>query len=194
VSPPGDENSRQEITMTAVTPNSPRATTTPPGSRFDLVLGRLGGWVDALEGGHARRYGLVLILLWIGGMKFTAVEAQAIRPFVENSPLLAWTYPAFGVPGLSNLLGVTEIVVALLIATRPWLPRASAVGSLLAVGMFLTTLSFLATTPGAWAEEIGGFPAIGVTGQFLIKDVALLATAVWSFGEAVRATRLTATR
>ena len=63
------------------------------------------------------------------------------------------------------------------------------VGSLLAVGMFLSTLSFLVTTPGAWADEAGGFPALGVPGQFLIKDVALLATAVWSFGEAVRAPR-----
>ena len=70
----------------------------------------------------------------------------------------------------------------------------SAVGSLLAVGMFLSTLSFLVTTPGTWADELGGFPAISVLGQFLIKDVALLATGVWSFGEAVRATRSNPTR
>ena len=100
----------------------------------------------------------------------------------------------FGVQGLSNLLGGTEILVGLLIAARPWLPRVSAVGSLLAVGMFLSTLSFLVTTPGAWADEIGGFPAIGVLGQFLIKDVALLAAAVWSFGEAARAARSTPAR
>jgi uncharacterized membrane protein YkgB len=179
--------------MTAIIANTPRTTTTTPGPRLDQVLAGLGAWAEAL-GGHALRYGLVLILLWIGGMKFTAVEAQAIRPFVANSPLFAWTYPAFGVQGLSNLLGVTEILVGLLIAVRPWLPRVSAVGSLLAVGMFLSTLSFLVTTPGAWADEIGGFPAIGVLGQFLIKDVALLATAVWSFGEARRAARVTPTR
>ena len=179
--------------MTAITPNTPRTTTTTPGPRLDQVLADLGARAETL-GDHACRYGLVLILLWIGGMKFTAVEAQAIRPFVENSPLFAWTYPVFGVQGLSNLLGVTEILVGLLIAARPWLPRVSAVGSLLAVGMFLSTLSFLVTTPGAWADEIGGFPAIGVLGQFLIKDVALLATAVWSFGEVVRAPRLTPTR
>ena len=174
--------------MTATTRTTPRPTTTP-GPRLDQVLAGLGDRAEAL-GGHALRYGLVLILLWIGGMKFTALEAQAIRPFVENSPLFAWTYPVFGVQGLSNILGATEILVGLLIAARPWLPRASAVGSLLAVGMFLSTLSFLATTPGAWADEVGGFPAIGVTGQFLIKDVALLAAAVWSFGEAARAARL----
>jgi reactive chlorine resistance protein C len=146
-------------------------------------------------GMHIARYGLAIVLLWIGGMKFTAYEAEGIRPFVENSPLFAWTYPVFGVQALSNLLGVTEVLVGLLIAARPWFPRVSAVGSLLAVGMFLSTLSFLVTTPGAWADEIGGFPAIGVLGQFLIKDVALLAATVWSFGEAARAPRpLTPTR
>lgn len=169
---------------TAIIQPAPSTTTTIPGATFDQRLARLGAWAETL-GDHACRYGLVLILIWIGAMKFTAIEAEAIRPFVENSPLLAWTYPVFGIQGLSNILGLTEIVVGLLIATRPWLPRVSAVGSLLAVGMFLTTLSFLVTTPGAWADAIGGFPAIDVLGQFLIKDVALLATAIWSFGEAL---------
>src|SRR5262245_1805287 len=179
--------------MTATATTNPRTTTTTPGFRLDLVLAGLGARAEAV-GGHALRYGLVLILLWIGGMKFTAYEAEGIRPFVENSPPFAWTYPVFGVQGLSNILGAPEIRVGLRCAARPWLPRVSTVGSLLAVGMFLSTLSFLVTTPGAWAGEIGGFPAISVLGQFLVKDVALLATAVWSFGEAVRATRSTRTR
>src|SRR5262245_19464836 len=168
--------------MTAPTPNSSDTLV----ARLDHTLALAGPRAEAV-GNHTLRYGLVLILLWIGGMKFTTYEAQGIRPFVENSPLFAWTYPVLGVQGLSNILGTTEILVGLLIAARPWLPRLSAVGSLLAVGMFLSTLSFLVTTPGAWADEIGGFPAISVLGQFLIKDVALLAAAVWSFGEAVRA-------
>jgi uncharacterized membrane protein YkgB len=174
--------------MTAITTTTPR-TTTSTSHRLDQGLIGLGARAEAM-GGHALRYGLVLILLWIGGMKFTALEAEAIRSFIENSPLFAWTYPVFGVQRLSNILGVTEILVGLLIAARPWLPRVSAIGSLLAIGMFLSTLSFLLTTPGAWADEIGGFPAVSVLGQFLIKDVALLAAAVWSFGEAIRGTRL----
>ena len=176
--------------MSAITTTTPRTATA---LRLDNVLAGLGARAEAV-GGHLLRYGLVLILLWIGGMKFTAYEAEGIRPFVENSPLFAWTYPVFGVQGLSNILGATEILVGILIAARPWLPRASAVGSLLAVGMFLSTLSFLVTTPGTWAGEVGGFPAISVLGQFLIKDVALLAAAVWSIGEAARATRSTPTR
>jgi uncharacterized membrane protein YkgB len=80
---------------------------------------------------------------------------------------------------------VIEVAVALLIAARPFSPRASALGSALAVGMFLTTLSFLVTTPGVWEPSAGGFPALsGKPGQFLIKDLALLGIALWSLGEA----------
>jgi uncharacterized membrane protein YkgB len=174
--------------MNASNPTLGHRDTVSPTHRIDEFLARLGAWSEVLAG-LALRYGLVLILLWIGGMKFTSFEAQAIRPFVENSPFLAWTYRAFGVQGLSNLLGVTEILVALMIAARPWWPRVSALGSLLAVGMFLTTLSFLVTTPGIWAAEAGGFPALGALGQFLIKDVALLAIATWSFSDAAKAVR-----
>lgn len=169
--------------MTTTTPTTPSTT-----FHLDRVIAELGARAEPL-GVHALRYGLVLILLWIGGMKFTAYEAEGIRPFVENSPFFAWTYPVFGVRGLSSILGVTEIVVGLLIAARSWYPRVSAVGSLAAVGMFLGTLSFLVTTPGTWVSDLGGFPAISALGQFLVKDVALLAIAVWSFGEAARAVR-----
>lgn len=143
-------------------------------------------------GGVTVRYGLVLVLLWIGGMKFTAYEAEGIRPFVENSPLFAWTYPLVGVQGLSNFLGAVEIAVGLLIAARPVSPRLSSAGSLLAAGMFLSTLSFLVTTPAAWVAESGGFPVIAVPGQFLLKDVVLLGAAVWSAGEAWRAAEVCA--
>ena len=40
-------------------------------------------------GTHITRYGLVIVLLWIGGMKFTAYEAEGIRPLVANSPLMS---------------------------------------------------------------------------------------------------------
>lgn len=129
------------------------------------------------------RYGLVLILLWIGGMKFTAYEAEGISGFIKNSPFFAWTYPLLGVQGMSNLLGLSEISIGLLIAARPWLPRVSSIASLMAAGMFLSTLSFLVTTPGAFVDNFG-FPMISVTGQFLIKDVCLLGAALWSAAEA----------
>lgn len=133
------------------------------------------------------RYGLVLVLAWIGGMKFTAYEAEAIQGFVANSPFLAWIYEVFSVRAASALIGGVELGIALLIAVRPFSARLAAVGSALAVGMFATTLSFLFTTPGAFEPSLGGFPALSVVpGQFLVKDLVLLGAALWSFGEAWR--------
>ena len=137
-------------------------------------------------GGTVVRYGLVTVVGWIGAMKFTHYEAEGIRPFVANSPLMSWVYSILSVDRFSALLGVTEVVVAALIALRPLSARASAVGSFLAVGMFATTLSFLATTPGVWEPTLGGFPALSaVPGQFLLKDVVLLGAALWTLGEAL---------
>src|SRR3954464_9610121 len=140
--------------------------------------------VEAVGRGLAR-YGLAVVVGWIGLMKFTAYEAEGIRPFVANSPLLSWVYGPISVRGFSAVLGVVEVAVALLIAARPLSARASALGSALAVGMFLTTLSFLVTTPGAWEPSEGGFPALSAfPGQALIKDLALLGISLWTLGEA----------
>src|SRR2546426_2785112 len=84
------------------------------------------------------RYGLVVVVGWIGLMKFTAYEAEGIRLYVANSPLMSWVYGPLSVRGFSALIGVVEVTVAVLIATRPFSARASALGSALAVGMFLT--------------------------------------------------------
>src|SRR5436305_12703931 len=136
-------------------------------------------------GRELTRYGLVVVVGWIGLMKFTTYEAEGISGFVAHSPLMSWMYGLMSVRAFSAVLGVVEIAVALLIAARPFWPRASALGSALAVGMFLTTLSFLVTTPGVWEPSLGGFPALSaVPGQFLIKDLALLGISLWTLGEA----------
>ena len=136
-------------------------------------------------GRELARYGLVVVVGWIGLMKFTAYEAEGIRLYVANSPLMSWVYGPLSVRGFSAVLGVVEVATAVLIAARPFGPRASAVGSALAVGMFLTTLSFLVTTPGVWEPSAGGFPALSaLPGQFLIKDLALLGISLWTLSEA----------
>jgi uncharacterized membrane protein YkgB len=131
------------------------------------------------------RYGLVLVIAWIGAMKFTAYEAQAIQPLVANSPFMSWVYQIFSAGAFSSLLGVVEIGTAILIALRPVSAKAAVVGGALASLTFLTTLSFLFTTPG-WEPTLGGFPALSVVpGQFLIKDIVLLGASIWLLGEAL---------
>jgi uncharacterized membrane protein YkgB len=131
------------------------------------------------------RYGLVLVIAWIGFMKFTAYEAAGIQPLVANSPLMSWVYAIFSERAFSALLGVVEIAIAVMIALRSVSAKVSAVGSGLAAVMFLTTLTFILSTPG-WEPSLGGFPALSaVPGQFIIKDIVLLAATLWSLGEAL---------
>src|SRR5258706_10757769 len=78
---------------------------------------------------HVSRYGLVATLLLIGVLKFTTGEAQGIQPLVASSPLMFWLYKVFSLQAVSNLIGVIEIAVAMLIALRPFSARLSFVGS-----------------------------------------------------------------
>lgn len=131
------------------------------------------------------RFGLVVVFLWIGAMKFTAYEANAIQPLVANSPFMSWLYLIFSVPTFSNLLGVLEVAIGLMIAARPISAIVSAAGSALAAVLFLGTLSFMLSTPPVWEGSLGGFPALSVApGQFLLKDLTLLGASVWTLGEA----------
>jgi len=134
----------------------------------------------AVIGRGVLRYGLVALLVLWGTMKFFEFEAQGIRGLVENHPLMSWMYPVFGVRGTSAIIGVVELAAAALIALRRWRPDLSAIGSLIAAGTFVTTLSFLATTPGALSPNnpIGGF---------LMKDLILLGAALATAAEALEA-------
>lgn len=134
----------------------------------------------AAVGRGVLRYGLVALLLLWGGFKFTAFEAEGIRPLVEHSPLLRWLYPLLGVRGASSLIGVVELTAAALICARRWRPAWSAAGSLLAAATFVVTLSFLVTTPGVLAPT-------NPFGGFLMKDIMLLGAALYTAAEALEA-------
>ena len=160
--------------MTAST-TGPRIASATADSGIDVAAGLLA------------RYGLVVVIGWIGLLKFTTFEANGIQPLVANSPLMSWLYTIFSVPTFSALLGVVEISVALLIAIKPVAPKLSAIGSAAAIGLFLATISFLFTTPGVGEASAGGFPVLSSTGQFLIKDVALLGLSAWTLADALHA-------
>ncbi len=143
----------------------------------------------ALEnlGATVIRYGLVAVIVWVGLLKFTAYEAEGVQGFVAHSPLLSWTYGVMSVRTFAAVLGSVEVLIGVLIALRCVAPRLSAFGSIGAIFMFLTTLSFTLTTPGVWQPGYGfPFPTT-VPGQFLAKDLVLLGAALWTAGEALRA-------
>jgi reactive chlorine resistance protein C len=131
------------------------------------------------------RWGLVVVLAWIGGMKFTAYEAMGIQPLVTHSPLVGWMYDFLSLRSFSAMLGFIEIGTAVLISLRSISPKASAIGAILAIGLFATTLSMLFTTPG-WEPTLGFPPLSALPGQFVLKDIVLLGASVWSLGESLK--------
>ena len=146
----------------------------------------LGAGITKL-GGYGILASLAVIYFWFGGMKFTAYEAEGLVPLVQNSPLLSWMYDIFSVRGFSTFLGFVELTIGLLIAGRVLSPILSAIGGFLSAGLFVTTLSFMISTPGVFEPSLG-FPAISVApGQFLLKDIGLLAASVFVLGHSLSA-------
>ena len=136
-------------------------------------------------GQFVTRYGLVVVLAWIAVGHYAT--PATIHPLIAHSPLLSWLYGRFTVSTLGYALGSAEITAALLIGLRPLWPRVSAVGSVFAVLIFCSTISFLFTTPGVFT----GGPVLSLLGDFLIKDIVLLGVALWTLGDSLGASRRT---
>ena len=160
------------------------------------------------------RTALVIVLVWIGGLKFVNYEADSIVPLVANSPPMSFLYhqPAEyrshmnkegelnpqhrawhgenGTYTFSHGLGVVIVSIGLLIALYPIKPELSMLGSFLLILMSCTTLSFLITTPEAWVPALGdaqhGFPYLSGAGRLIVKDCIMLAAAVVTMADSAR--------
>jgi uncharacterized membrane protein YkgB len=173
--------------------------------RIEETLVRLAS-LESLSMG-VLRLGLVVVLVWIGGLKFANYEADSIVPLVSNSPMMSFFYshpaPEYReyvtregelspehrtwqegnrTYKVSHLLGFVIVSLGVLIALKRPLPRASMAGSALLVLMSFTTLSFLVTTPEAWVPALGdtahGFPYLSGVGRLVVKDAIMLGAAL----------------
>lgn len=113
----------------------------------------------------------VLVFAWIGGMKFTLLEAQGIEPLINTSPLMAWMYQVWDVQTTSNLIGVFDLIAASLLIIAIWMPRLVVPAIALSASVFLTTQTFLFTWPSALSSDT----ILTTGGHFLIKDLWYIA-------------------
>ena len=116
---------------------------------------------------------VALVLVWIGGMKFLELEAKAIVPLVETSPLMSWLYSLFTVQEASNLIGIYDIFFAMLLGLGLWLQRPLIILVAVAgcLGVFVMTQTFLFSASGAFSET----SLLAGLGQFVIKDLWFIA-------------------
>ncbi|WP_045384966.1 DUF417 family protein [Vibrio rotiferianus] len=118
--------------------------------------------------------GVALVLAWIGIYKFTPTEADLIKPLVENHPAMGWLYSVISVQAVSNLIGAVEIIVAIGLVVGLKNRKVGFFSGVFATVIFLSTLSFLITTPNTWKVSDG----IIITNFFLVKDILFLAISI----------------
>ncbi|MCA1429522.1 DUF417 family protein [Bradyrhizobium sp. NBAIM16] len=124
------------------------------------------------------RWVMVIIFVSFGMQKFTPQSAQGIAQFIANSPFISWLQ-VFGLRGEAYVLGVTEFAIAALLIAGAFSPLLSAIGAFMGVVTFAITFSFFFTTPGVVRWSLSTDPmAWNLTGEFLFKDVVLLAVCV----------------
>lgn len=124
-------------------------------------------------------WGTVIILIWVGLFKFTAVEAEAIKGLVENHFAMGWMYNVMSVQQVSNLIGVFEVVTGIGLAFSFLNKTIAKYSGLASSFIFITTLSFLFTTPGVF-KMVDNFP---VTDFFILKDIPYLAISVMVYAK-----------
>jgi uncharacterized membrane protein YkgB len=161
------------------------------------------------------RVGLIVVLLWIGGLKAFPYEAAGIVPFVANSPTMNFFYAdganykshknpegalvpenrawheANGTYVFAYGLGAVIVLYGLLLCLHPWLPQVATVGSFLVFIMSLVTLSFLITTPECWVPALGdaqhGFPYLSGAGRLVVKDAIMMGAALVTMADSAKA-------
>uniref|UniRef100_A0AB33JN43 YkgB family protein n=2 Tax=unclassified Prevotella TaxID=2638335 RepID=A0AB33JN43_9BACT len=115
-------------------------------------------------------FGTAFLLLWIGAFKFTQAEAAAIEPLVKHHPLFQGMYKVLELQTVSNIVGIVEILVALLLLLSirfHFLIRYAGLGL---IAIFFVTLTFLFSTPGMWRIRDNFI----VTDFFILKDIGYL--------------------
>ena len=161
------------------------------------------------------RIAILVVFVWIGGLKFTHYEADGIVPFVANSPFMSFFYakeaPEYKdyknkegelVPKnrawhetnrtyvFSYGLGILIMSIGILVFLGIFTPKIGIFGALLAIIMTIGTLSFLVTTPECWVPDLGsgehGFPLLSGAGRLVIKDTVILAGAVTLLSDSAR--------
>lgn len=165
-------------------------------------------------GKKAIRFGIVIVFIWIGALKFFSYEADGITPFVANSPFMSFFYnspseykthvnkegelveknhswhQANNTYGFSAGLGIFLVAVGILLSLYKIAPLPSMIASILVFIMTLGTLSFLVTTPESWVPNLGdhqwGFPYLSGRGRLVIKDIVILGGALVTMSESAQ--------
>ena len=127
---------------------------------------------------------LAIIYIWFGGIKFTDGVAEGMYGMISSNPLVSWMYLIFNKQGMVNFLGTLEVIIGLLFLGRFVNPLLSALAGALSIALFIVTITMMLTLDGITTDA--GFPVLSFLGEFLLKDVGLLAASLFVLGNSLK--------
>ena len=114
---------------------------------------------------------VVLVLLWIGGMKFTELEAKGIEALVASSLLMSWMYQVWDVQTTSNLIGIYDLIALVLVVLSLFYRAFLWPAVVMSGAVFVVTQTFLLS----WNAALTADTLLSTGGHFLIKDLWFIA-------------------
>jgi len=128
------------------------------------------------------RYGLGLVFIWMGVLKFKNSEADYLKEILQNSSLFSWMLKYVTAYTFTLIVAYLQIGIGLLIVLKPVSRKLSMIGGLLALVVLGLSVLTLFTSGYVWQTGYG-FPELSKVGQSILKDVILLGAAAWCIGD-----------
>jgi uncharacterized membrane protein YkgB len=130
------------------------------------------------------RYGLGIILIWLGIMKFKNSEALQIEQAMAQTVLFQWMLKYVTIYAFSQIIAWVQIVAGVLIMLKPVSSGLSRWGGALAMVVFLAGILVFFSSGIVWQTGYG-FPELSRAGHAFLKDFILFGAAAWCFSDSL---------
>ncbi len=129
------------------------------------------------------RYGLGIVIIWLGFLKFKNSEADYTRALISGG-YVSWILKYITPYALTQIIAYLQIAVGFFILLKPISKTLSFWAGIVAVIMFVFSLSLLFTSQSVWLAGYG-FPELSKAGQSVLKDLILLGASAWCVGDSL---------
>lgn len=130
------------------------------------------------------RYGLGIVLIWLGIMKFRNSEALHIEQAMAETILFKWLLKYITIYAFAQMIAWVQIVAGLFIMLHPVSKKIAAWGGAMAMIIFLSGVLVFISSGIVW-EAGYGFPELSRAGHSLLKDFILFGAAAWCWSESL---------
>lgn len=130
------------------------------------------------------RYGLAIVLIWLGIVKFKNSEAIHLERAMANTVLFSWLLKFVTIYVFAQIVAWLHIVSGLLLLVKVASKRLALWGSIMASVIFLSGILVFVSSGIVW--QVGyGFPELSRTGHSLLKDFILFGTSLWCISDSL---------